>query len=213
MRRKLRILAAVLGMLVLVGSTARAALVTYSVQLNPGNTFDVYASVSQGDNAGLAAFGVPLGGGITSIDNKAPYGQFGSGTAGSGAIGFTEVRSLDGDTLLSGSQLTVPTPTPLLVYGLGQTAGSLSSVANFGIFGNQEQLTYGAPLLLASGTYSGVAPFIIANGNLGANVFLNNLGAAVVAANVVVPEPSSIVLAGLGAVALLVARRRAIKRA
>ncbi|MGD9645601.1 MAG: PEP-CTERM sorting domain-containing protein [Pirellulales bacterium] len=202
----------------LAGSSAQAATVTYQLVLQAGNTFSLFADVSTGDNGGLVSFGVPLTGNITAIDNKAPFGQFGNGPAGSGAIGFADFRSADGTpggpTTLAGSQVTVPTPTPLIVYGFGQTAGNLSSIASFGIFGNQEQLVYGAPLLLATGSYTGAAPgFNTSSLDLYANVFTNTqatsaFGAQVLTEVVPIPEPSTFVLAAIGLAGLLVVRRR-----
>lgn len=197
-------------------TTASAASVTYNLLIDPVGTFQVFADVSQGDNAGLVTYGVPLLGGITGVDHLSPLAQFGSGTAGSGPVGFSEFRSPDNATTLSGGQKVTPpaSATPLILYQMGQLSGNFNTVANFGVFGTVEQPVYNAPLLLATGTYSGTQPSFDLNSNdLVANVFVNNSGLATMAATVstnvnVVPEPSSIVMAGLGGVGLLFANRR-----
>lgn len=184
-----------------IAPKAYAGTVTYTLSLGPG-TFDLFASVSTGDNAGLATFGVPLSGGITSLDNVSPFGQFAVGGLGSGPIGFSEFRSPDSGTSVFGAQLTIPSPTPYLVYGFGQTAGDLS--LDKSIFGDSEQLQYDAPLLLATGTWDGTEPsFDLQSLDLVANVFVNDQGAQTMAAQVLtsvipVPEPSTLVLLGVG---------------
>ncbi len=204
--------------LALVAGSAQAATVTYQLVIQPGNTFNLFASVSAGDNGGLATFGVPLTGNITAIDNKAPFGQFAAGPAGSGEIGFSQFRSADGapggPTTLTGAQLTVPTPTPLIIHGFGQTAGNLATTAPFGIFGLQEQTVYGSPLLLATGSYTGETPgFNTGSLDLIANVFTDAQSASTLAAQVLtqvvpIPEPASVVLLGIGLAGLLAVRRR-----
>ena len=212
------ILSALVVVVALAASSTQAATITYQLVIQPGNTFSLFASDSLGDNGGLATFGVPLTGNITAINNTAPFGQFGAGPGGSGEIGFSQFRSADGapggPTTLTGAQLTVPTPTPLIIHGFGQTAGNLATTASFGIFGLQEQTVYGAPLLLATGSYTGATPgFNTSSLDLIANVFTSSQATSTFAAQVLtqvvpIPEPSTFVLAGLGLLGLMTVRRR-----
>jgi len=210
--------ASLIAVAMVAGSSAQAATITYQLVIQPGNTFSLYASDSLGDNGGLATFGVPLSGNITTINNTAPFGQFGASPGGSGEIGFSQFRSADGNpagpTTVTGGQLTVPTPTPLIIHGFGQTAGNLATTASFGIFGLQEQTVYGSPLLLATGSYTGATPgFNTSSLDLIANVFTDAQATSTFAAQVLtqvvpIPEPSTFVLAGLGLAGILAVRRR-----
>lgn len=192
-------------------AAANAANVAYTMIVDPGGTFDVFASASLGDNAGIAGYGVPLSGGITSVDHNSPFGSFATGGPGNGPIGLSLFRSDDDVTSLAAAQDTV-SPTPYLIYGFGQTAGDLSTFPGLGgIFGDSQQLAYGAPLLIASGTWDGISPGFGAP--VETNVFVDNQSAATMAALVstsvqAVPEPASIVMLSMGGVGLLVWRRR-----
>ncbi|CAK9090439.1 Uncharacterized protein SCF082_LOCUS52628 [Durusdinium trenchii] len=190
-------------------AAANAANVSYTMIVDPGGTFDVFASASLGDNAGIAGYGVPLSGGITSVDHNSPFGSFATGGPGNGPIGLSLFRSDDDVTSLAAAQDTV-SPTPYLIYGFGQTAGDLSTFPGLGgIFGDSQQLAYGAPLLIASGTWDGTTPGFGAP--VETNVFVDNQSAATMAALVstsvqAVPEPASIVMLAMGGVGLLVWR-------
>ncbi len=148
--------AIVLAVTVPVG-VANAATVTMTLDnINPlgPNTWLVTANASLGDNDGLAAVGVALTGGITSIDNVLPRNLT---TTGSN-IGFTLLRSPDGVNPIIGSQDTV-TPTTAIVYGFGQVASDLTTeaialgqVGTLDIPALTDQNAYGVPLLVATGT-------------------------------------------------------------
>ena len=203
-----------LATLVVAGaSRTQAATVTFDlvVDENGPGTFNLYASTGL-DNFGIAAYGVPLNGGILTINHMSPRAIDGNDGQ---PVGFTFLRSNDNDfNPVRASQDTI-NPTPHLVRGFGQTAGDLNSAP--GVVGPlfaTEQLIYGAPLLLATGTWDGVIPgYNFSSPDLGSNVFTAATGIAVTPADIVtlvsvVPEPGTIVLAVVGGLGLLVASRR-----
>src|SRR5262245_5006390 len=127
-------------------TSLNAATVTYDLQVQ-NTTFSLYASASLGDNFGIAAYGVPLAGGILSVDHTSPNATA-NGTFGTNPIGFTLVRSADNDLGIHASQDTIG-PTPYRVNGFGQSAGNLASVSGVTSLTGAEQPSYGAPLLIA----------------------------------------------------------------
>ena len=200
--------------LMLLGSTgARAATVTYTLSIDdagPG-TFSLFAEASAGDNAGLATFGVPLTGDLTSADNLTLFGLGQTATA-SGLAGFSSLRSSDGSTAVRGAQDTI-TPSPFIYFGVGQTAGTAATSPTNGPItfiplDMTQILAYSAMYQLAAGTYdtNGSRPgFNTASPDLLANVFTGN-GLAVEAATIVtqiIPEPASLALLLFGTPLLL----------
>ena len=71
----------------LLVSSSQAAVVTFDLLVDAGGTFELYASSSLGDNFGIASYGAPLTGGVTSVDHASPN-AFGSGTLGNQSVAF-----------------------------------------------------------------------------------------------------------------------------
>ena len=197
-------------------ASARASTVTFSLLVNPGsNTFELFATSSAGDNDGIASYGVPLLN-VLTLDHKSPVGTT---TQASFTIGFSLFRTADDVPAIAGSQDTVAA-SPHIVYGFGQTAGNLAadSVPVPPDFTPGEQQIYGAPLLLADGTYGAIQPsFDVGNVNLLANTFddkngpnpLAVSGAMIATQVVIVPEPATAGFLLLGGFWLFQRRSRA----
>jgi len=211
----------------LLAGSASAATITYTLNLSVPGTFTLSAATSAGDNAGLAAFGIPLSGTVLTLDNVAPsltVGQKGSYT---GAVGFTSLRSGDSasqltNPLITGSQDAVNAAAPgNLVYGIGQSAGSFATSGFAPLFAGTDPQAWVSPVLLATGTYAGPASsltFNLQSPNLAGNAFTASSGAAAPSATIatqiitggVVPEPATVSLLGLAMIGGLgVIRRRA----
>jgi hypothetical protein len=197
------------SLVLLVGSAAsQAATVTYSLLLddNGPNTFTLLADVSLGDNGGLALFGVPLLGNITSLDHKSPNAQaLLSGPPFFSPLGFSLFRSADNNPTVGGTQDTF-NATSVLVYGLGQVGGNLATLPGVtSLVGLPEQPVFTAPLILAEGTYGSIAPsFNTASVDLLANVFRGVGSRQVIAADVqtvVVPEVGTLAMMSIVTIA------------
>ncbi len=155
----------------LAASSAHAATVDFTLDAASDGTFDLFADVSQGDNAGLSFVGVELLG-IDTIQNLAPMVAYDE--VEFEPHGFHYFRSPDDDpTLVAVQAVTNPDS---LVYGFGQTAGSLPS--GYG----EVQPNYGAPLLLATGTYTD--PGALDMGDVMANVLVETGSNDVIGADV-----------------------------
>src|SRR5262245_14698670 len=133
---------------------ARADKLTYTLRVNEAGTgtFNLYAGLDN-DSFGL----VTITAGVKNYDTLgilAPFATFSSAT--SGAIGFNAFRSVSSGGVIGASQeVTNPSFTP--VFGFGQAAGDLE--AEFGpLLGGKLQPQYGAPLLIATGTWHGPTP-------------------------------------------------------
>ena len=155
----------------LIGGASLAATVTLEMigSTNSGaGDFDVFASVSGG--AGLAGYGFEL----QNVNNASVLnmGPVGGSSVFFAQVGFSQARSADGDPIVTGGQNTTD-PVERMAYGVGQTAGTLPG----GPFGGSPlvQTTYGAPVLLASGTYNDATTIAFnTTTNLQANVFTTN---------------------------------------
>lgn len=208
--------------LVAFAANAQAATVTFELLIDeegPG-TFNLYASSSLGDNFGISSYGVPLTGGIVSVDHKSPQAL--DGVTGED-VGFRLLRTADNNPFVSGGQNT-PLPTHHLMKGIGQVAGNLNSAPNVTLLVLPEQVAYGAPVLLASGVWAATMPaFDTQNVNLGANVFTSgvttfgspgysdNAIAQIETSVSIVPEPSTMLLAACASVGLLAFSRRRLR--
>jgi len=134
-------------------STAHAAIVTYTLSINESptgtvvlNSFVVWASVSTGDNSGLATYGVDLNTGTgetgpaVTITQRSPGGSWDvndqdpnfdpSAAYPQKTGGFTLVRQSNAQGVYSGSQDLLRTPDFDMhkVVGMGQTAGSMATI-------------------------------------------------------------------------------------
>jgi hypothetical protein len=176
-----KIMASVVAMV--LASSAKAAVVTYTLNLHEGtnglttcsNAFAVYATVSQGDNAGLFAYGVDLKGtgdaggpttmtlvnrtptGTWDIDDTDPnydggvyptkYGGFGTGRGASAVTGVVSgVQDLAKDTDL------------VRVYGFGQTSHKMDDFRPAPADGSLGPIPY-KPYVGASNTDGGGTPY------------------------------------------------------
>jgi hypothetical protein len=207
----------------LLAGAAQAATVTYTIYqdritpggpITPGN-FVVTAKVSGDDNGGLSGFGMDLLGGILTLDHKSPRDASAEKAGLEGPTGFTLGRSADNVPFIAGFQDT-GNPDVIPIYGLGTAAGGNGFADQQIVVGGTFEPNPGvwqAELILATGTYAGLAPtFNPVSPNATANVFVNNTGLAVRAPEtierlVVIPEPTTVAMLGMiGAVAAL--RRR-----
>jgi hypothetical protein len=148
-------------------------VVEYRLELSetPGD-FKLFGS-SRGAGAGLAAFGVALTGPITSLNHVSPGASLVEDVAhAEGSAGFTLFRSADDSTAVHGSQDTI-TGSGHLLYGLGQTSGSLAG-AGLTPLAASEGEAWDSDLLLATGTFDatlGTIAIDYASALTGANVF------------------------------------------
>jgi hypothetical protein len=211
-----------LAVTLLLAGAAQAATVTYTIYHDqnaqgaptPG-AFRVTAKVSTGDNAGLSGYGMDLLGTILTMDHQSPRDASAEKAGLEGPTGFTLGRSGDNLPFIAGFQDT-SNPDVIPIYGLGQDAGGFAAqgITVGGTFEPTNQM-WGAELLLAAGTYQGVAPiFNPVSPNATANVWVNNSGLAVRAPEsiervvVQIPEPATVAMSGLALIGLAAARRR-----
>ena len=163
-------------------------------------TFDLYASASLGDNAGIAFFNVDLVN-ILTATQQSPKGLDDS---------LFIVRGFDlgggdlsGDGAMWAGQSTASDDAPdNLIYGIGQTAGT------FGTLGSPRGIPWDAPVLIASGTYSmnPASPWF--GDEVVGNVFTAEGEVDAAAADVIlIPEPVTLSILALGGLALLRRRR------
>lgn len=201
------------------GETADVAVRLVRDLDGPG-TFDIYAWACPCSNGGISSYGLPIMGGFTSLEHESPVYEI--AVSGGGSIydpaGFSLMRTAD-DLSPAAAQDTINAPTPHLVYGMGQTVGSFDALGYDYVAGLLEQPEWGAPLLIATGTYdtgSQLPELDQSHVDFKVNVFEGFEGADVRAAVIMdaglagdgwpwpspfescgVPEPSSILLAGL----------------
>jgi hypothetical protein len=176
---------------VVLVANAGAAVVTLNMTRDtsgPG-TWQLFAEASSGDNGGIASFNIPLLD-IATLTNEAPF--YTLNTTNFRPAGFSELRvpATDNnavDKTVFASQQLIPNPTPNIVYGFGQTAGSWPA-SSYVPAAPWKQPSWDANLLLASGTYAtGAQPRVnIDATNLSVLVFDNATGTEVIAATPVI---------------------------
>lgn len=158
-------------------------IVTFILSINdngsgvytPGD-FAVYVS-DNASNGGLSTAEVDLTG-FAGVTNLLPSGDYDDGSGGTVEEGFTYFRSANGsgaNTMPLGAAQDIASiaGTPVFINGFGQTAGNLASDApagSSGPKGTPVQPAYGAPLLMAEGTYTSSIAFT-ADDNYTAGVF------------------------------------------
>jgi hypothetical protein len=143
--------------IVVLGGSAPAATVGYRLELSEATgQFDLFASASPDDNGGIAAYSVDLVGAISSLDHGSAFTSLAvNDQAAEGSAGFSFLRSASGLPWVHASQDTI-TATPHLLYGLGQTAGSLSQLG-VNSLASAAITTWSADLKIASGFYDPTA--------------------------------------------------------
>jgi hypothetical protein len=199
-------------------TSADAATVTYYlfVRDSPGgNTFEVYAEASEGDNGGIAEYRFPVVGPVVTLDHQSPMAPLAQDALlQSGPAGFTASRSVDGNLSIAAAQ-DGANPAAHMIYGLGQSAGSFgeSGVTPIGL---AEQPAWNKKLLIAKGTHN--APdysYAVAAGGSPsfANVFVAPGSRETMRAQLIisvdrVPEPTASELMAVCAATLLGSARR-----
>jgi hypothetical protein len=170
--------------LAFVASSASAATVNFILDLTgAAGTFNVLAESSPGDNGGIGSYGLVMTGPILTVDHNSPKSAAAQNTVTQafGTAGFTSLRTADNLTTLLASQDTI-TPTPHLIYGFGQQAGSFAALNLNSLDPMTEGATWESELLIASGTYtvgSGEPGFDETNFDTFSNVFVTSGQAAV----------------------------------
>jgi hypothetical protein len=190
--------ALVLAVIALVCASAQAATHQFDLTINEqARTFDVWGSVSGGDNAGMASFVVDL----LNIDTARVVAPKGFDRDELRLKGFVTISpALTGDGTVYGYQnLSDPNS---LILGIGQTAGSLPVYPGSSYVG----IPWAAPVHLATGTYSGPELPVIGT-TATADVFTHIGSTELQTAGIYLPEPASCLLLAIGG-AMALCRRR-----
>jgi hypothetical protein len=142
---------------VVLVANANAATVTLQMMkdTNGPGTYELRARSSAGDNGGLASFNIPLLD-ILTLTNESPFYTLNATNFQPGGFSELRVPATDNNTTVKevfASQRLVPTPTPNLEYGFGQTAGDWAA-SEYVAAAPSRRPAWQDNLLLASGTYA-----------------------------------------------------------
>lgn len=198
-----------IAVVLLAAAAAQGATVELRLDINPAGTWQILATASPAsisdtvypsDNAGLAAFAINMKNITTSL-MAAPKGFDGTKLTNAGFTlgGVTPDLATSEFEILGGQNTTDPNT---LVYGMGQVAGTIPGLA-----GVIPDTTWTQPVVVVTGTYvvGQQTPVIM---GAQANVFTAAGGVTATDATVVIiPEPVTLTLLGIGALALLRRRR------
>jgi hypothetical protein len=142
---------------VVLVANANAATVTLTMMKDTAGagTWELRARSTAGDNGGLASFNIPLLD-IATLTNESPFYQLNA--TNFQPAGFSELRvpATDNnavDKTVFASQRLIPTPTPNIQYGFGQTAGEWPA-NSYVAAAPSRRPQWQDNLLLASGTYA-----------------------------------------------------------
>lgn len=194
-----------------LATTAEAAVVTATLEIDPAGTWKLFAQASSGDNAGIAGFQVKLDN-IATAQNLAPK-AFSLNT--STFMGFTDARSgvdaIPANPISAGQHVT---ESASLLFDIGLQPGSIGGTLGLP---TDVQPSWGYPIQLAAGTFSGSTLPSFASTDVAFNVFgPSRTGTDIDPATVskvvsvvsAVPEPTSLGLLAVGATGLLRRVRR-----
>jgi len=186
--------------LLIAAIAANASAQTATFQLSrtmtsaTAGTFTLRLSVSDGDNFGVASYGVKLTGDIT-FDHRTPDITLADGSAGNDQpAGFTLFRAADQNSTTSGLLVTASQDTvsltPYIYYGVGQTAGNVLTSPTDGPItidaagDSSQDADYAASIVIGTGTWNGQAPaFEQADVDNGVQVFTSDANVDTAAAS------------------------------
>jgi hypothetical protein len=208
--RTIRVSLAILLTCICAHQSLATPIVVFFLDLSGSGTFRLHAQTSLGDNAGLAAYSVPLLGNVLTIDNRGPnvINLANFAPAGFGASRSADVLAATANPIISGSQDVVSGPTANLLFGFGQESSSYAAKGITPVFlpDATSDIAWSVPMVLATGTYNASTTFPEidrSNPNFFASVFTMVGQRGVLAATLInpLPEPASLTLLGSAIIA------------